>query len=100
MIMTFNKILRIPKHPLGADKSAVGAINRPLQRAGVFCSFALSSLPCCQAIEQECGCCEHDDSGEHHTQVCHPAHRLATHDFAIIAYNDQVDDEDGRKHAV
>src|SRR6266496_4500139 len=30
-IMTFNKIIRISKHPPKADKSAVGAINRPLQ---------------------------------------------------------------------
>ena len=28
--MTFHKIIRIAEHPAMADKSALGAINRPL----------------------------------------------------------------------
>jgi hypothetical protein len=35
-IMTFNKIIWISEQPPRADKSAMGAINRPLRRAGLF----------------------------------------------------------------
>jgi hypothetical protein len=35
--MIFNKIIRISINALRADKSAVGAMNRPLQVSGVVC---------------------------------------------------------------
>src|SRR6266849_162186 len=34
ILMACNKLTRITKHPARADKSAVGAINRPLQVSG------------------------------------------------------------------
>ena len=40
--MVFNKYKRIAENPSGADKSAVGAINRPLRGVGAFYSLALS----------------------------------------------------------
>ncbi len=36
-IMHINKLRGISEHPSRADKSAVGAINRPLHVAGLFC---------------------------------------------------------------
>jgi len=38
--MQFHEIIRIAETPPRADKAAVGAINRPLQGAGVVCSMA------------------------------------------------------------
>jgi hypothetical protein len=40
-IMTFHKILRIPKHPPRADKSALGTINRPLRPSFCFLEWSL-----------------------------------------------------------
>src|SRR6266566_1399730 len=40
--MYFNLFMRTSSHPLRADKSAVGAINRPLRRSRLFCSMLLS----------------------------------------------------------
>jgi len=36
-IMVFNKIIGVLGNPLRADKSAMGAINRPLLMAGLIC---------------------------------------------------------------
>ena len=41
-IMLFNFVIRIAEHPARADKSAVGAINRPLWRAGLECTIILT----------------------------------------------------------
>ena len=40
--MALSKICGILENPLKADKSAVGAINRPLQMAGELWEWALS----------------------------------------------------------
>jgi hypothetical protein len=37
MIMDFQKIILIEEHPPRADKSAMGAINRPLRRSVLLC---------------------------------------------------------------
>ncbi len=39
-IMGINKLRGISEHLWKADKSALGAINRPLQMAGLICQFA------------------------------------------------------------
>ncbi len=36
-IMNIDEIIRIAKTPLKADKSALGAINRPLRMSGLIC---------------------------------------------------------------
>src|SRR5205085_12557154 len=41
--MQINKFIRRADHPPRADQSAVGAINRPLQVSGLFCSSAISA---------------------------------------------------------
>jgi hypothetical protein len=35
--MYIDEIIEIEGHPRRADKSALGAINRPLRMAGLFC---------------------------------------------------------------
>ena len=40
-IMPLNKIIQLAEQPPMADKSAVGAINQPLQMIGLFCQRAL-----------------------------------------------------------
>src|SRR5438046_1968534 len=40
--MLFHFLIRIAEHPPKADKSAMGAINRPLQLVGCICQHALT----------------------------------------------------------
>ena len=44
--MNFHEIMRIPNHPPRADKSALGAINRPLLMVGLFRESALTPAEC------------------------------------------------------
>jgi hypothetical protein len=50
-IMVIDKIIRTWKNSWGADQAAVGAINRPLQGAGVVCYMPLSAVGANMCIE-------------------------------------------------
>ncbi|OLB56807.1 MAG: hypothetical protein AUI01_05865 [Ktedonobacter sp. 13_2_20CM_2_56_8] len=57
LIMQFNEIIRIPHHPLKADQSAVGTINRPLLYGRSILFICIIGHRCVTAILPILLCC-------------------------------------------